>query len=311
MKIRLLCPSMTDNPYAPTRSSLSTDTFENVRPLHLGGGQIMSRSFKLLGENFWHFMGASLLGQFVSLSALSTCFGLIVLPHLQAGSTLAGYRYYKSQGRIENLFDGFHKFGPVLAFGLLMIIATVILYYLLIVVTIGALGVTMFGDWVDDPFSAALSPLITAGFLLVLLSFVYSLHYIQARLLLVVPLLTYFQHDLKSAMSTSWKATSISAHTLAILYLLAHSIIPTIGLLAFCVGLIPATAFIIAFRGTVVGLLLDHLYPEEGEESSHTEPPTTSGNPPENPLQNPPQNEDPALDRFKPPAFPAGGDPYT
>jgi hypothetical protein len=320
---------MTENPYAPSQASLA-DTIhaDQVRPLPLSGGEIFSGAFRLMGENFWALCGIGILWYLITIFAVNSFVGLIAIPHLMAGLALAGYRFYRKQGALEHLFDGFQKFGPVLGFGLLLMVASfgMLILFAMIGGAMGAWAAST-GLELEQLFEAEL-PMAVGGTIIAVLLMIYVYHYLAGRLILVFPLIVYFQHGIGSAFSVSWKATSASAHAIALQHMLFDFVFYFLGFLLLCIGVVPAFGLMIAFRGAVCGPLLDHLYPEgapllspvarqpigppaTAQQTSATDaqPPSGQTSPPTTTNTDTPIPRDD--DRFKPPSFPSGPNPYS
>lgn len=321
---------MTENPYAPSQASLA-DTIhaDQVRPLPLSGGEIFSGAFRLMGENFWALCGIGILWYLITAFAANSFFGLVAIPHLAAGLALVGYRYYRKQGALEHLFDGFQQFGPVLGFGLILMVVSFGVIAVLVLLGIGGIAAwaASTGLELDQLFEAetsmAVGGLIVAFFLLT-----YFYHYVAGRMILVYPLIVYFKHNIGSAFSVSWKATSASGHAIALQHMLFDFVFYLLGFALFCIGIVPAFGLMIAFRGAVCGPLLDHLYPEgapllspvarqpigppaTAQQASATDaqPPSAQTSPPTTTNTDTPISRDD--DRFKPPSFPSGPNPYS
>lgn len=289
---------MAENPYAPSQASLSnTITIERVRPLSLSGGEVLSTTFRLMGENFWSLCGISILWHLITAFAGNSFFGLVAIPHLTAGLALAGYRYYRKQGALEHLFDGFQQFGPVLGFGLLLTIVSSVIVAVLVFLGIGAFAAWSVSTGMD-PIQLLETETFTAvvGISVAIMLLLYLYHYMAGRMILVYPLIVYFNSNIGSAFSMSWKVTSASGYTIALQHMLFDFVFYLLGFIFFCVGVIPALGLMIAFRGAVCGPLLDHLYPEGAPSLSPEKGSTVQ-----------PSSDD----RFKSPSSPSGPHPYS
>lgn len=111
----------TQNPYAPT-SSQSTDDF-GVRKVKVRTFGLMRRAYGLLGDQYWLFVGITLVGTFV---ASMVPFGLV------AGAMLVGIylcyiqRERGAQVEFATLFRGFDYFMESLMAFLIYFMASVI-----------------------------------------------------------------------------------------------------------------------------------------------------------------------------------------
>lgn len=318
---------MTENPYAPSLASLARRIHaDRVRPLPLSGSEIFSGAFRLMGQNFWALCGTGILWYLIYIFALNSFVGLIVIPHLTAGLTLAGYRFYHKQGAAQHLFDGFQKFGTVFGFGLLLMIAILGMFILLGLAIVTLIAGSELEQLPEQLYEAKL-PMAVGGTFIALLLMIYLFHYLLARLILVVPLIVYFQHDIRSAILISRKATSASAHAIALQHMLFNLVFPIFGFLLLCIGIIPAFGLMIAFRGVVCGTLLDHLYPEGApllstvtqqpvrpatvQQTSTTDAQTASGQTSPSTTTNTSTPISREKDPIKPSSFPSGPNPYS
>jgi len=269
---------MNQNPYAPSRASLSRSeaAFQNdgdIGSITLSGSDIFSVSMRMMSESFLPLCGAGLLWAFTYLLVGNSFLGIVAMPHLAAGRILAGYRYYKNQGSVHQIFDGFQEFGPVLGFGFLFFLAALALFILSGLIVFGAFiaGMT-FNQMQANEFFVANRLIIIWGIIATSAFLVYSFFYMAARTILVYPLIVYFNHDARSAFSLSIRATANCGHTIALQAILFDFVFLIIGTVILCMGLIPALGVKLAFRGAVVGLLLDQLYPDtviNDRSSSH------------------------------------------
>jgi len=317
---------MTENPYAPSQATLSdTVHLDQVRPFPLSGGEIFSTTFRLMGENFWALCGIGILWYLITAFAANSFFGLVAIPHLAAGLALVGYRYYRKQGALEHLFDGFQQFGPVLGFGLLLMVVSFGIITVLVLLGIGAVAAwaASTGLELEQLFEAETS-MAVGGLIVAFLLLTYFYHYVAGRMILVYPLIVYFKHNIGSAFSVSWKATSASGHAIALQHMLFDFVFYLLGFALLCIGIIPAFGLMIAFRGAVCGPLLDHLYPEgapllspsarqaAGQSTTAQPESRTDARPASDQTSQPATDTNPTDDdRFKPPSFPSGPNPYS
>jgi hypothetical protein len=301
---------MTENPYAPSQASLNLKEIihvDQVRPIMISSAEIFLMSFRLLRDHFWALCGIGLLWGLIASFAANSFFGLIAIPHLNAGLTLAGYRYYRKQGAVEQLFDGFQQFGPVLGFGMLLLLASLSFFVILILPVIITVSIASSADLkLNGLFSLSLSQIIIL-FIAFFFMLQYLYYYFLGRIILVYPLIVYFKHNVRTAFSLSWKATSASSHTIAFQHMLFDLFFPLAGLLLFCAGIIPALGWMVAFRGAVCGILLDHIYPD-GASNTGMAGDIASG------MQSTKSNDQPPShseihDRFKPSS--SESDPYS
>lgn len=249
-----------NNPYAPSAVNLANQLLQPQATIKLVGHKIRSTAFRIFNENFWPLNGLALLSIFMQGSANSVGFGAIIIPHLYAGTALAGYRYYKNQGNIDTYFDGFRSFGQVLLIGLAF------LPFILIIATI--YGLLLFAYWAASMESSVLGLLAFIIFPIVGI----VLLYIRARWILAFPLAVYFNHNAGDALRQSWQLTKESGITITLNLLLFEVVFMMIGFLLLCVGIIPASGLAIAAHGAIIGQLLDAAYPDVELADQFTKP---------------------------------------
>lgn len=238
------------NPYAPSAVNLANQSLPPQATIKIVGHKIRSAAFRILNENFWPLNGLALLSIFIHSSVGSIGVGAIIIPHLNAGKALAGYRYYKNQGNIDAYFDGFQVFGQVLLIGLA--------YLPLILIIATIYGLLLFAYWVASMESSVLGLLAFIIFPIVGI----VLLYIRARWILAFPLAAYFNHNAGDALRQSWQLTKESGITITLNLLLFEVVFMFLGILLFCVGFIPASGLTIAAHGAIIGQLLDAAYPD-------------------------------------------------
>lgn len=257
-----------DNPYAPSHADLDGPFQPGLfQPVPLRGGEIFRQAFRIMADNFWPLSGLGILWYFLLLFAGYSFLGLIAIPHLTGGLSFMGYRFYKRRGNFECLFDGFHKFGPILVAGLIFMgitLAVTVPAVVGILVTIGYLvskrGAADIGIVTADGTIPGTTVAILSGIAILLILISYLSLYLRARWTLVYSLIAYFDHDVGTAFRHSWRVTAGCGHTLAIQMFLFQTVLPPLGFLLFCVGIAPALGLLIAFHGAVCGLLLDKIY---------------------------------------------------
>ncbi len=215
---------MSENPYAPPTADLAGGTPTGGGRGDIDIGQALSEAWANTWANFPLWLGVSLAFFLMAAAATVTILGIfLLLPVLGYGFVRFGLRMHDGGAEFKDLFAGFEEYGKTLV---AMLVAGII------VSLIGMLGqsVQLIGDVADIEILSLLGGLIyLAWSLIVLPRFYFAYLYVVDQD--VAPV---------EAVQQSWERTAPVMWKLVALAVLSYVILLA-GLIAFVIGLIPAT----------------------------------------------------------------------
>jgi uncharacterized membrane protein len=217
---------MSDDLYAPPRADLGAHG-----PPLLGTGDFdIARCFSEAWANTWEnfplWLGAGIVFVLASVGSVITILGiLLALPVLAWGGFRFFLRMHDGGARVGDLFAGFSRYGstlgPMLGF-----------YLLTMLIGLPANAVVQIGARSSPPNLLV----VVAGYLA---SLAIAL-FVTSRLTFAAFLIVDRDMRLGEALSEAWSRTAPLAWKVALL-MLAMVAVLFVGLLAFCVGVIPAS----------------------------------------------------------------------
>ena len=216
---------MSDNPYEPPSSPIADE-----RALALEGtgrfdlGQCLADAWDDTWKNFPLWLGVSVVGLAVSVLSILTVIGVFVLPVLTWG---LGYFYLNmtdQRASFGDLFAGFSTYGTVLVNMLVLIVC----YYGLSLI---GQSVQLVGQWIGL-FELTLIGLVV--------NIVWALA-VMVRFYFAILLMIDRRTGPIESLRLSWEITRGQTPQLIGL-MLAMVVVMALGLLAFLIGVIPATA---------------------------------------------------------------------
>jgi hypothetical protein len=217
---------MSDNLYAPPRADLGAHA-----PPVLGSGDFdlarcFSEAWAHTWENFPLWLGAGIVLSLAMTASVVTLLGIVLLvPVLSWGGFLFALRMHDGGAGIGNLFAGFSRYGQVLG-------PMLGIFLLNIALGIPANFVMQLGANQQPPNLG----LVGAGYAL---SIAVAL-LVTSRLTFAPLLMIDRDMRLGPAISEAWARTAELKGKVALL-VVVNILVAIAGLIAFCIGLIPAT----------------------------------------------------------------------
>lgn len=230
------------------------------RPGRIDVKRAISQGWSDMLEGFPLWLGLGILALGATAVSLVTVIGLFLLvPVLGWGVMAALIAIHDRRGELGLLFSGFADYGRVLGtmWGL---------FLLGLAVALPGQAASLAGEYTRDPRMAALGGLLDLAWNLAMLPFSFAPYFAVDRRIGAL-----------EAFRASWRYTHGQWVSLLLLTL-AGCAIALLGLLAFAVGVIPASA-VIAFMWISAYRQLLGARPEEGTRPPVAEPAATSFGP--------------------------------
>lgn len=188
---------------------------------------------------------------------------------LQAGMQILGMQVQRGAGRVEDVFAGFHRPGPICG-------ATAVIYFLQLIVPlilfILALVLVISSEAIEQQIEAMESDDVGLAITGVLLVGIWLLKlYLDARLLLVYPLILERKSSAIAAIVQSWRMTAPVQVSLAFLTLLTE-IIFLAGFLCCGIGALVTAPVHYAIQGAAALNLLADDTAGEGDAQDSVDP---------------------------------------
>ena len=289
------------NPYSPSY----TQGFE-PEIVHFDGRKALSDGWEIFKRHLGVAMGIAMVWLVGYVFAANSCLGLVVLPHLFAGYSMAALALARNRPKFDLIFSAFDTFGPVLTAGLIFavvytaFVAAILIVFFVAAFLVGFWGAALqvknldevlHGDHSDTLFLAAFLAISAVAFLIQF--------YVMARLQLVFPLILEKKMEAMEAFRTSWRMTAGAAVSLTGIKFLFDFILPIAGIVLCCIPALFAYPLALTVQGAILAQ-----YMGPGEMAENAMPPvapqiTEQPSPPAPPAQ-------PSAPETPPPTNPYG-----
>lgn len=213
---------------------------------------------------------------------------------LQAGMQILGMNLVRGATRVEDVFHGFTRVGPIWGSALLMYFLQFIFPFILLVLMIGALASSdAISEEIENLESDDASVMI---FIVVATVAMLIKLYIDARLLLVFPLILERKAGVFQAVVESWRLTA-PQHLWLVLLTFSTEVIFLVGLACCGIGALVTVPLYYAIQGSAAVQLLGKTDSDETNQSDRIDPADPNSEPREptqsTPVSPPPQDQNP------------------
>ncbi len=217
---------MSDNLYAPPQADLGASAPPALGSGDFDLGRCFSDAWAHTWANFPLWLGVGFVAILAMTASVVTIVGiLLALPVLYWGGFLFTLRMHDGGASMGNVFAGFSRYGQVLG-------PTLGLFLVNLVIGLPANVIVQMGTAQQPPDLT----LVGAGYLL---SIGLAL-FVTSRLTFAQFLIVDRDLPLGAALSQAWAATAPIKGKVALL-VLANMLVAIVGVVALCVGILPAT----------------------------------------------------------------------